>query len=455
MLPKKRPPAPAAEPRLRGRWLTPARGIWLTLALVLLVNFVVSIPAYYGILRTICPDPQACQFWQPTPDNVTALHRLGFSVDAYAVCFTLIDVGVSLVFWAVGLLIFWRKSDEWLGLFVSFVLIIYGSFGISDTLQTTFWVNQQDVPVLALLSFLSGLVQWVSLGLFLVTFPTGRFAPRWTVLIVFFWIVQFFAFYLGGVLGLSEETQGLLLLVTISLTYGSTAVMLIYRYLRVFTLVQRQQTKWVVFGVGTGVLVNTIANNLPLFFPELGAPDSPYQLLGGLGGLFTALIFLPIPLCTGIAILRYRLWDIEAIINKALVYGSLTALLGALYAGLIVALVSLAGLLNDAAAETPVALVIATLVIAALFQPARRRLQALIDQRFYRKKYDAAKTLAAFSATLRSEVDLDQLREQLLAVVQETMQPAHLSLWLRQPEQHAPEQPHRLDLREQVAPGAE
>jgi hypothetical protein len=265
-------------------------------------------------------------------------------------------------------------------------------------------------------------------------------------------VVQFFLFALGGVLGLSEDTQELLPPVIIALTYGSTALMLIYRYARVFTLVQRQQTKWVVFGVGTGVLVNTIASNLPLLFPELGVPDSPYHLLDG---LFAALIFLSIPLGVGIAILRYRLWDIEAIINKALVYGSLTALLGALYAGLIVALVSLAGLLNDAAAETPVALVIATLVIAALFQPVRRRIQSLIDRRFYRRKYDAEKTLAAFSATLRSEVDLGQLREQLLTVVQETMQPAHVSLWLRQPGPPPPEQPHRLDLHQQIAPGSD
>ena len=136
---------------------------------------------------------------------------------------------------------------------------------------------------------------------------------------------------------------------------------------------------------------------------------------------------------------RSRLWDIDTLINKALVYGLLTGLLGALYAGLIIGLVSLTSAITGATADEPVALVISTLAIAALFQPVRHRIQAIIDRRFYRRKYDAEKTLAAFSATLRQEVDLEELRAHLQAVVQETMQPAHVSLWLRAPEPRAAE----------------
>ena len=145
----------------------------------------------------------------------------------------------------------------------------------------------------------------------------------------------------------------------------------------------------------------------------------------------------------GIAILRYRLWDIDTIINKALVYGGLSLLLAAVYLGLIVGLESLLGLVSGQASQ-PVVIVVSTLVIAALFQPLRHRVQAIIDRRFYRHKYDAARTLAAFSATLQNEMDLSQLSKHLLAVVQETMQPASVSLWLRPPDQERRPGPHQL-----------
>ena len=149
--------------------------------------------------------------------------------------------------------------------------------------------------------------------------------------------------------------------------------------------------------------------------------------------IYGFLLLIPISIAT--AILRSRLYDIDVVINKALVYGLLTALLAAFYAGLIIGLESLVGLFSRQGAQ-PLVIVILTLAIAALFQPLRHRLQQIIDRCFYRRKYDAAKTLEAFSATLRSEVDLSQLSEQLVAVVQETMQPVHVSLWLRPPAHH-------------------
>jgi len=151
------------------------------------------------------------------------------------------------------------------------------------------------------------------------------------------------------------------------------------------------------------------------------------------GGSLIYLFLLLVPLSIGIAMLRSRLFDIDLIINRTLVYGSLTVLLVGLYVGLILALQALVGGLTGSLSQQPLVIVASTLVIAALFQPLRRRLQAIIDRRFYRHKYDAAKVIAAFSSTLRNEVDLDQLREQLIAVVQETMQPSHVSLWVRKP----------------------
>jgi hypothetical protein len=136
-----------------------------------------------------------------------------------------------------------------------------------------------------------------------------------------------------------------------------------------------------------------------------------------------------IPVAVGIAILRYRLYDIDLIINRTLVYGSLTAMLVAVYVGSIVLLQGFLRALTGQ--ESQLAIVASTLAVAALFAPLRRRIQSFIDRRFYRRKYDARKTLEAFSATLRDETDLDALSDDLVGVVRERMQPAHLSLWLR------------------------
>ena len=145
-------------------------------------------------------------------------------------------------------------------------------------------------------------------------------------------------------------------------------------------------------------------------------------MIGGVG-------VASIPVAIGIAILKYRLYDIDVLINRTLVYGALTLMLVAVYVGSVVVLQ--AGFRTLADQESQLAVVASTLGIAALFNPLRRRIQSFIDRRFYRRKYDARKTLDAFSAKLRDETDLETLNNHLVGVVRETMQPAHVSLWLR------------------------
>ncbi len=209
---------------------------------------------------------------------------------------------------------------------------------------------------------------------------------------------------------------------------GTMVVGQIYRYRRVSSLLQRQQTKWVVFGMSVAIGCYV---GLDLLYGVFSLPPKgPFADLI----IFTATYFLMllIPLSIVFAILRSRLWDIDILINRTLVYGTLTAMLAVVYIGLIITLqFLLRGLISQ---TSDIAIVASTLAIAALFNPLRRRIQAFIDRRFFRRKYDAARTLEAFSVTLRNEVDLSQLREQLVAVVQETMQPTHISLWLRPPE---------------------
>jgi uncharacterized membrane protein YbhN (UPF0104 family) len=142
-----------------------------------------------------------------------------------------------------------------------------------------------------------------------------------------------------------------------------------------------------------------------------------------------------VPVAAGVAVLRYRLYDIDRLINRTLVYGLLTALLGALYAGIVLLLGQLFGGIGTEPPSWAVAG--ATLAVAAVFQPARRRIQQVVDRRFNRRKYDAARTIEAFSARLREQVDLDTLSAELLAVVDQTAQPTAASLWPRPPVQRA------------------
>jgi hypothetical protein len=185
--------------------------------------------------------------------------------------------------------------------------------------------------------------------------------------------------------------------------------------------VERQQIKWFAYAtvvlVGGAVLAFTVSE------------ATGVRWLGEIGFLLTMVGLAGLPLAIGIAVLRYRLYNIDRIINRTLVYGSLTAMLLAVYIGGIVLLQRIFVLLTGE--KSTLAVVASTLLIAALFTPLRRRIQAVVDRRFYRRKYDARKTLEAFSVQLRNETDLEALGDDLLRVVGETMQPAHVSLWMR------------------------
>jgi hypothetical protein len=387
------PPPTATHTRLHGRWLLLARMLWIAIFILTLVVFCAYLlVGNYGLLTTI-----------PLVANTS-------------------------VWFAVSLVLFWRKSTDRAILLLFLVLVLTPLFfipGLPGVLVNygAWWVPIDFLLVLAGVMLIFG-----------YTLPDGRFVPGFTRWLALGWIAASLlpVPILGAVHPWNWWLSPLYTLVRIAF-YGSLALALLYRYRRVSTPVQREQIKWVVFA-STIVLVEVsvaslVLKALPSYFPTPGLSTQLHQLVR----LMTSILPVLIPLSIGIALLRYRLWEIDVIINRTLVYGSLTALLVLLYFGLVIGLESLVRLITGQVSQSPVVIVASTLVIAALFQPLRRRIQRIIDRRFYRHKYDAAKTVAAFSATLRNEVDLNTLREHLLAVVQETMQPAHVSLWLRQP----------------------
>jgi hypothetical protein len=194
----------------------------------------------------------------------------------------------------------------------------------------------------------------------------------------------------------------------------------------------RQQIKWFTFVAsiaGLMYFIVIISQVVIVLGSDDRLPQTPLwvELVFSLAGLG----FAGVPIAIGFAVLKYRLYDIDVVINLTLVYGSLTAMLVAVYFGGVATTQTILRALTGQTEQPQLAIVVSTLVIAALFNPLRRRIQSFIDRRFYRRKYDARKTLEAFSARLRDETDLETLNNDLAGVIRETMQPAHVSLWLR------------------------
>ena len=412
-----------SQTHLRGRWLFIARVSWIVLTLLVLTLNAISVPRADALLQAVC-QPGALCINGLTPDDLHQLQKLGLSPGFLAAYQIGWDVGTMLIYTALAALIFWRRSVDWMALFCAYMLVLFGGatytglldLGLRTVAPVWYWL----VGGLELLAH-------VSVPTFFLLFPSGRFVPRWTQWSVLVYVLYevWYVFLSNAYLG---QLSGVIALVFAVLILGLVGLQ-IYRYRRVSTFRERQQTKWVVFGLvlalGGFALFLIIVN----FFHPRELLNS--SAAGVLPTTVTYSLLLFIPISIAFAILRSRLYDIDTIINKTLVYGSLTGLLAAVYAALIIGLQALVrGLTNQ---DSNVAIVISTLAIAALFQPLQRLLQNLIDRRFYRRKYDAARTLEAFSATLRNEVELATLSEHLVAVVQETIQPTHVSLWLRQP----------------------
>jgi hypothetical protein len=408
--------APQTNFQLGGVWLHLARGAWIAFVLAELVIILLTLFESFRYGLTICPWAATSCF--VTPAAAQALHLVGIAPASYATYNLVLTLFQALILLGIGGLLFWRKSREPLCLAASFVFV---TIGLWPFFTSTY-------PPAVAFGHISATYILPLEGYFLVTFPDGRFVPRWSWLLVVLWVAQTIVFQIPGPFNILSWPPPLFA-AELLLTYGGTVGVQIYRYVRASSYSQRQQTKWLVFGLAGCIVLFLLYNLIGNLFPGLGAPDSPFQLVSG---TITFFYFLIVPLSIGIAIQRSRLWDIDLLINRTLVYGTLTVILTVAYVSLILGLQALLhGFISQ---DNSIAIVISTLAIAALFQPLRARIQRIIDRRFYRSKYDAAKIIEAFSATLRTEIDLNQLSAHLVSVVEETIQPSSISLWLRQPE---------------------
>ena len=396
--------------------------MWVAVAALTVGVFVSGMPGEFARLRAPCDDPTSCA-WLPrlTAENARQLGELGLSTDFFAAYFVAFEVAFTILSFAIGAVILWRRPEDRMALLVALMLLTFGA---------AFFVPYPVLDLSPVWKFLAATVSFIgsaSLVLFLYVFPDGRFVPRWSRWPAAVWVAGFVPanFFYDSVVFLLDYS--LVITFYAGGFIGVTVYAQIYRYRRVSTPAQRQQTRWVVFGI-----VAALGGVCALVVLDLIIPSGVLASIFGSSALFF-FAFL-IPLSIGIAILRYRLFDIDVIINRTLVYGLLSAILAAVYFGGVVASQAVFGAVTGQEQQPQLAIVVSTLAIAALFNPLRQRIQSFIDRRFYRRKYDAAKTLEAFSASLRDETDLEQLSAELLSVVQATMQPEHATLWLRESE---------------------
>ncbi len=385
-------PDGTADTRLRGRWLLAIRTAWFVIACVSLGLFVVGIPVQFARLATVCPTT-SCTSGQLSQTAVRALGELGLSPSFFAGYAIMLILLHGLVYAGIAALIFWRRSDDRMALFVSITLLTFGTLtftGVASALaeaQPAFWL-----PI-SILNFVNS----SAFAAFLFLFPDGHFVPRWTRWITLAWIAQqvppsFFpavpftssaAFIILGI--------GIWAVALVAVIYSQ-----VYRYRRVSTLAQRQQTKWVVLGIAAaaagliaGIIVVDIVNP---------SPTTPDAIIGALAGdalVYGALLLIPISI--GIALLRSHLFDVDMLINRALVYGALTASVVGVYTLIVGSL----GVLLQTRGNLLVSL-LATGVVALLFEPLRERLQRGVNRLLYGQRDEPYAVVSRLSQRLET-----------------------------------------------------
>ncbi len=408
------------------RWFSFARVFILAHILVNAIITVWNLPAAYQNLRNLKPG-LGFQGWTGAQLE-SAVRAAGIVPDVLAAVVFIVGLMCLLTFWGVAAVLAWRKSDTWIGLLIIYILAGTGP-GFSFLASN---IGGSATGFFAMYQKISGVLIWPTFFVLLYLFPDGQFIPRWTR-----WLAPLP--YLGFFLALWIDPQIIIYPQNIILSLMQWLVLFyavggiasqLFRYRRVSLPAQRQQTKWVVYALGILVIGLVITQAILLLDPDLGIGTASrfwFDLFGNyLGGVIMAAL---IPLSIGISILRYRLWDIDLIIRRTLQYGLLTVLLGSVYFGMVVLLEQAFRTITGQ--ESPLAVVLSTLVIYFLFTPLRRWLQGLIDRRFFRSQYNAERALARYNQTLRDRIDLPSIESDLVRVVTETVQPVQAALWIR------------------------
>lgn len=393
----------------RARWLTVARTVWVVVALFYISSFLYTTP----IRLSETPSFGSITEGITQAEFLAGLAQMGVSPTGYILYTQWLEVIVRFIYLALAGFIFWRKSNDWIALLTSFMFM---------TFLAPFDILTRSNPIWESAGEISGLLTSVMLFLWFFIFPDGRFVPRWGR-----WMfLVLLATQIWRIFQPEAYSQSFVFLI-VSI-FGSILIAQVYRY-RHTTITQRQQIKWVVFGSVVGAAPLLLFGVVYFVVLRAQPPLTRAIALNFWGNFLWTLFLIEFPASLTIAIFRSRLFDIDIIIRRTLQYSILTGLLGLVYFGSVVLLQNIVG--RAANEQSPLMIVVSTLLIAALFAPLRQWVQVFIDRRFYRKKYDAAQVLAQFAITARDETEMEALKAELIRVVQETMQPEKISLWLR------------------------
>lgn len=407
------------------------RLVLLIVAIMALVFYYANLPSYYHYLVTHSEQALGSLNWGPVELH-QAVEQAGIPAQVMALVSTILFGLLTAIYASVAFFILLRKPNEQVTTLTALTLVFFGT-----GFPPVFDVAAIYRPELNLVFDFWSEAGFSSLFILYLIFPDGRFRPRWTVWLAVLWGLQ------PVLLVLWPASP--LLLYALPQPWGSLAPLaglglfataLIYRYYKLFNPIQRQQTKWAVLGMGTALLIFSIFLAYYYSHPELHDPQGPATIRFHLLTMLLTVLFTTIPVSLGIAITRHRLWEIDLIIRRTVTYSLVTASLLVVFFGSII-LLQIALSRFTQIQNSQISTVLSTLIIAALFNPLRRRIQRNIDRQFYRRKTDAMQAISTFALRTQSQVDLSALKDGLSQVVRETMQPQHLSIWFQNPTQNS------------------
>ena len=406
---------------LHGNWLLLARTGWIALTLLILLLSAIAVPRAEALFQSICQSDVPCLGGQLSPHDLRLLHQLNLSPGFLAIYQVALDVGTLLIYTVLAALIFWRRSQDRMALFCAYCMVLIGGASYTALLDAGL---RPASPVWFWLIGVLDLLGQVSFALFFLLFPSGRFVPHWSRWVVPLIVLNelWYVFFVNPVGGGHSLLNSLLFAVQILILVG----MQIYRYRRVSTTTERLQTRWVVFAFSlaiVGLVLLIIIGNFLI---------SPLALKSWVLNVLveqtvSQILLLLIPISIAISILRYHLWDIDILINRTLVYGTLTASIVGIY----VLVVGYLGALFRTSNNLLISLV-ATGLVAVLFQPLRELLQRSVNRLLYGQRDEPYTVITGLSRRLETTLAPDAVLPTIVETVAQTLKLPYAAILLNQ-----------------------